>query len=549
MSDAPVSSEAFAPRIFGDYLLTAELGRGGMGAVFLARRLSYSPDIRRFCAVKTISGTGAHSGFVRRFHDEARAVVTLNHPGICHVFDVGIVDGAHYLAMELIEGISLHELQRVCAQAGERLPTALALTIADAVLDALEYAHERRDPATGQSLHIVHRDVSPQNVMLTFSGAVKLIDFGLATSSMKEERTVGGVVVGKVAYMAPEHARGQSLDARADVFSAAVLLYEMLTGRRCYAGLSKNQIMMHVTEGTWMPPLDDVPEALRGPLRRALAPEAATRTPSCALLQRELSDADPVRAPARELRALLERLAHGHAEYLAGLLRGATASAPPASAEVTRSVVTHVARSDEAALATPAVRSDERPGATIGDDAARSDAVRSDSATTFTATPTPRPRRLLLAAVAVLSGALTWAAWWTLSSADADEPLRGLPRDGGAAIVDVVPTRAQIATSEPALDVPEVAGVDAGGVSIDGGADEAARVTAKRRAQRPARPPVIALPDLAAQLDYLERWCGARVPTCSRAVLAQRRRVPLLDAAGLRSLREEASDCVLQCRR
>ena len=544
-SPAPKPSPAasFAPRVFGDYLLTAELGHGGMGSVFLAKRLSYSPDIQRFCAVKTISATAARSDFVRRFHDEARAVVTMNHPGICHVFDVGIVDGAHYLAMELIEGVSLQELQRARARAGEHFPTPLVLTIADAVLDALEYAHERRDPATGRSLHIVHRDVSPQNVMIAFNGAVKLIDFGLATSAVREEQTVGGVVVGKVAYMAPEHARGEALDARADVYSVAVLLYELLAGRRFYAGLSKNALMMHLTEGTWMPPLDVIPEAVRAPLARALAPEASARTPSCAALQGDLYAAEPARAPARELRSVLEHLVPEHLESMAARLRGAATVPPPPSEELSRATVTHVARSDEH----PAVQ----------------------VVTASVTRPTRAERRpLALVAVALAGALLTWLAWWALAT-PGDAPSR-VAADGGK------PSAATPAVAPPSVTGGDDAGAlpqapvgtdddDAGALGVAPATDAGPAPTRlgtgeanpspdpplppPPRVRGPARPPKVPLPDLAAQLDYLERWCGARAPACTRGVLSQRSKVPLLDAAGLSALRREAAECVVQCRR
>ncbi len=336
------------PRVFGDYQLLALLAQGGMGTIFLARRMGFRPDIQRYCVVKTLGARAARGDLLRRFQDEARVVVMLNHPGICHVFDVGIVDGAHYLAMELIEGVSVSGLQRALATAGERLPPELALAVIDAVLEALDYAHDRRDPGSGQSLHIVHRDVSPQNVMATFAGTVKLIDFGLVTSALKTEQTIGGMVAGKLGYMSPEQARGETLDARTDVYATAILLYELLTGARCYGELGKNAIMMHLTEGSWLPPLQDVPEALRAPLAHALAPEPSGRTPSAAAFQAELAAADRARATPRELRMLLDRVVPDERDRLAHLMRGASVVGVTVPREVTRSVVTHLARSDEA---------------------------------------------------------------------------------------------------------------------------------------------------------------------------------------------------------
>jgi len=223
------------PRVFGDYHLLALLGQGGMGEIYLAKRMGFSRDIQRYCVVKTLREDKVRDPtFLKRFEDEARVVVTLNHRNICHVFDVGRVNDEHYLAMELIEGVSLQSLQRSMSRQGVKPAPALACYIVDEVLEALGYAHRHKDPRTRAPLEIVHRDVSPQNVMVTFEGEVKLIDFGLVESTLKQEHTAADMVVGKLLYMAPEQAQDEPVDARTDVFSAGVMLYELLLGERYY---------------------------------------------------------------------------------------------------------------------------------------------------------------------------------------------------------------------------------------------------------------------------------------------------------------------------
>jgi serine/threonine protein kinase len=311
------------PRSFGAYVLLSSFAHGGMGEVYLAKSGGIR-GIDRLCVLKKLRpDVNANEEFVRRFLDEARVVVQLSHPYIAHVFDVGKVGREHYLAMEYISGANLKEIHaRVLARAAEggpeRMPAGLALHILVHTLDALDYAHRQTHPLTGAPLHVVHRDVSPQNIMISYEGDVKLIDFGLAASEIKTEHTESQVVMGKVAYMSPEQARGERVDARTDQFSAAVVLYELLTGERFYGARSNYDIWQVVGHGGFVPEKwDRLDGDMTRVLARALASKADHRYATCADFKEDLervlrkSHAD---VGKRALRALMEQSFTGDRE-------------------------------------------------------------------------------------------------------------------------------------------------------------------------------------------------------------------------------------------
>jgi serine/threonine protein kinase len=297
------------PRAFGRYALLASLGRGGMGEVFLARHGALE-GAERLCVVKTLRGDlTSNTEYLGRFLDEARIVVQLSHAGICHVFDAGRVDDDVYIAMEFIPGVNLRMLLSAMQENGATLTTSLALHIASEVLDALAYAHRLRHRTTGVQLNVVHRDVSPHNVMVSFEGEVKLIDFGLAESNIKEEHTATQQVLGKVAYMSPEQARGDSVDAATDQFASAIMLYEMLAQDRFYGEMTTHQIWQIVGHGGFRPRhLDRVPAPVVPILLRALAPTIDERYANCDDLRDAIDDVRATHFPGsgkRDLRQLL----------------------------------------------------------------------------------------------------------------------------------------------------------------------------------------------------------------------------------------------------
>jgi serine/threonine-protein kinase len=259
-----------------------------MGEVFAATTSSVL-GIEKRCVIKTLpAGLLQDRESVARFLDEARLAVRLNQRNICSVFDVGVVDGQYYLAMDLIRGRDLRTIAQQLANMRTPMEPALALHIVAEVLDGLQHAHELADE-TGQHLAVVHRDVSPQNIMVSFDGDVKLIDFGLAASTMKVERTEVNVVMGKMAYMAPEQTRGEKADARADLFSTAVVLYELLTGARYYGQGGAAVLPDVVASGRHVPVrMASLDRDLQAILRRALTADREQRTSSASQFAEEL---------------------------------------------------------------------------------------------------------------------------------------------------------------------------------------------------------------------------------------------------------------------
>ena len=215
------------PRRFGGYVLVKPLALGGMGALYLA--VHGQRGLEKLCVVKTALPHLAGRSYVQRFKDEAKVVVRLTHGNLVSVFDAGQVKGEIFLAMEFVEGKDLRAVWNRCAQKGIAFPLPVAAHIVKELVRGLAYAHGF------EGLRLVHRDISPPNVLLSYSGEVKLTDFGLATSTLKLEKTAPGVIFGKVSYMAPEQARAEALDGRCDIYSAGVILWELLTGRQLFA--------------------------------------------------------------------------------------------------------------------------------------------------------------------------------------------------------------------------------------------------------------------------------------------------------------------------
>ncbi|MBM4281710.1 MAG: hypothetical protein FJ137_13450 [Deltaproteobacteria bacterium] len=300
------------PRAFGGYLLLQNFARGGMGDVYLAKSGRIA-GLERVCVLKKLRAELTRDReYVTRFIDEARVVVTLNHANICNVFDVGRVDAEYYLAMEYVSGRDVRALQERCRKREVSPPPLAALHITCEVLEALDYAHRRHHPVTQEPLHLVHRDISPQNVLLSYEGEVKLIDFGLAASRLKVERTQPNVVMGKMAYMPPEQARGDTIDGRADLFACGVLAYELVTSERYYECMSATDIWQVAGRGGFIPRAwGSLEPVLASILARALHPDARKRFSTCGefrdALQSYMHGCLPGNA-ARIVRLLMEQL-------------------------------------------------------------------------------------------------------------------------------------------------------------------------------------------------------------------------------------------------
>ncbi|MCC6555181.1 MAG: serine/threonine protein kinase, partial [Polyangiaceae bacterium] len=268
---------AGSANILGKYRLIAELGHGGMAEVFLA--VAQGPaGFNKLTVIKQIRPQLAEDPeFLAMFLDEARLAARLNHPHIVQTNEVGHEGHRYFLAMEYLEG---QPLNRIIHRVGrERFPLAMHLAILTETLAGLHYAHELTD-YDGTPLEVVHRDVTPHNVFVTYEGQVKVVDFGIAKAMSSTAETKTGVLKGKVAYMAPEQARGEKVDRRADVVSVGVMLWEAAVGRRLWKGMPDVAILARVVGGEIPPPREvraDVAPELEAIILRALAPRREDR--------------------------------------------------------------------------------------------------------------------------------------------------------------------------------------------------------------------------------------------------------------------------------
>ncbi len=247
-----------ASRTLGPYELVAPLAEGGMAEIFVARRAGIG-GFEKQVALKVIHPNfSSDPAFVRMLVEEAKISVLLQHANIVQTYDLGCVDEEYYIAMELIDGVDLFRLLRKASDRNLEFPFEIAAFIAHEVSLGLDYAHRRSDDR-GRPLGIIHRDVSPQNVLLSRDGEIKIVDFGIAKAALREHQTEAGVIKGKYYYMSPEQALGEPLDPRTDVFSTGILLYEMLVGQMLY--------------------LDDDIERLLDKVRKARIPPPSGRRP------------------------------------------------------------------------------------------------------------------------------------------------------------------------------------------------------------------------------------------------------------------------------
>ncbi len=227
------------PEQFGKYVLLERLGAGGMAEVFRAVLRAEGGFEKQVALKRVLAPFEDQEDFVTLFIDEARIVAALSHTNLCQVFDFGDVNGSHYLAMELVEGLDLGHLVEACEKAGQPFPHASAAFVIAEAARGLDYAHQRKD-AEGEALGIVHRDVSPQNLLISSTGEVKVTDFGIAKAAGKRHRTATGVVMGKLRYMSPEQVVGAlALDPRSDIFSLGVILFELLVGGPMHQGVGQ----------------------------------------------------------------------------------------------------------------------------------------------------------------------------------------------------------------------------------------------------------------------------------------------------------------------
>ncbi|MCU0672455.1 MAG: serine/threonine protein kinase [Myxococcota bacterium] len=279
-----------------DYEIVARMKAGGMATLFLGRRTGAS-GFSKPVAIKVVHAHLADDpSFVEMFVDEALLCARIQHPNVVHVEELRESNGTHLLVMEYVAGCSLGQLLRALAKRQRRMTPELAVHVAIHVLDGLHAAHELKNEQ-GAPMEVVHRDVSPDNVLLAWQGHVKLIDFGVAKAMSRRTQTSGSMLKGKIRYMSPEQAFGRAVDRRTDVYALAIVLWECLTMRRLFSGSGADlELLEQVRNPTIVPPsqlVSDLPPALDAILLKALAREANDRYASAREMRRALADAMP----------------------------------------------------------------------------------------------------------------------------------------------------------------------------------------------------------------------------------------------------------------
>ncbi len=300
------------PPSVGKYQVLERLAVGGMAELFKAKVAGEHGFEKLVVVKKILPQLAGDPAFNEMFLDEARLTAQLDHPNIVHVFELGTDADTPYIAMQYVDGVDLLALMRECARTQIRLPAQLAVLIAREVLDALDYAHHATS-ADGRPLGIVHRDISPGNVLVSKRGDVKLTDFGIARAAERQHKTEAGMLKGKYGYMSPEQVQGNELDGRSDVFSLAVVMVEMIMARRLFTASSDLDVLLMVRDanlGRLRKYAGEVPHELRTIATQALERLPAQRWPSAGHMRDALTGwlHRNGRPDARDLAAFIARL-------------------------------------------------------------------------------------------------------------------------------------------------------------------------------------------------------------------------------------------------
>jgi serine/threonine-protein kinase len=275
------------------YKVTDKIDAGGMAEVYRGVAESAVGGLKKSVAIKRIlPNLTKNKKFVSMFLDEARVSMHLQHANIVGVFDIGMADTAYFIVMEFVDGANLKTIIESLRRQAQRMSVAHTLYVMMEVCKGLQYAHDATDPETGRELGIVHRDISPPNILISKRGEVKLVDFGLAKATSQLESTDPGVVKGKFSYLSPEAASGKEVDHRADIFAVGILLYELLTGKRLFYGETDYQTVELVRQAKVPPITSQNPEVtpeLEQVVRKALARDLNQRYQSAGDLQEALA--------------------------------------------------------------------------------------------------------------------------------------------------------------------------------------------------------------------------------------------------------------------
>ncbi len=315
---------------YGRYELIERIGIGGMAEVFRACQRGVAGFERAVAIKRILPHIAADPDVISMFVQEAKLAVQLSHPNIAQTFDLGEVDGSYFIAMEYVDGHSVEALLQRCTETGRPLPQDAICYILCEVAEALHYAHFAED-SVGQPLGIIHRDVSPQNILLSFGGDVKVIDFGLAKAANRVSETKEGVVKGKLAYLSPEQAHGKPIDRRTDIFALGICAWEMLSGKRAFKRDNDRETVLAVRAGRLerLAEHTKIPAALDLVVMRALAKNRDKRYRTAREMRENLrrySRSAGYRFERRDLRALMrssfpERFAGESVENVIALVK------------------------------------------------------------------------------------------------------------------------------------------------------------------------------------------------------------------------------------
>ncbi len=487
-SPAPVPAVVAPPRVsephrvsssgpdqFGQYEILERIAAGGMAELSKARR-SGVEGFQKIVAIKKILPHLADNDeFITMFADEAKLAAQLNHPNIVHIFDLGKIEaGGYFIAMEYVDGRDLRSLLQSAREFDTPLPVPLAVYVASKIAAALDYAHRRRD-GEGRELNVVHRDVSPPNILISYEGDIKLCDFGIAKAASKASQTQSGALKGKVQYMSPEQAWGRPIDRRSDIFSLGCVLFEMLTGEKLFRGDTDLSVLEKVRAAQVLVPSTvnpEVPRGLDAIVAKALAREPEERYGIASDMLRDLEGVLYSYTPApgsADLAIYLHRLQAEESARQETKDREASRGGPaPEPAPPRKSKGAPVARRTGS---TPRL---VVPPDTLGTrdlpPAAKKEPTDSGVFGSFSATKTEAERKSrmpLYSMIAASALLLTGLAVWLTRRAPAVAPARALP----TAVPAAAPTAAP-----PAAAVTPVAGVDPKAIE-----DEVQRQIASRR--------------------------------------------------------------------
>ncbi|MBU2490049.1 MAG: protein kinase [Proteobacteria bacterium] len=304
--------EEFSPARFGKYLLLDKIAAGGMAELHRAKMRGDEGFEKLIAIKKVLPHLVAEKRLIEAFIDEARLAAFLQHENIIRTYDFGRMDQDFFIAMEYLFGKNLRLITDKAQEIGQPLPLPEILHILAAAADGLDYSHKLKD-FSGTPLRIIHRDVSPPNIFVTYDGQVKVVDFGVAKAASRNTQTQMGIIKGKLAYMSPEQASGEKLDHRTDVFALGAILYELLTGQRMFSG-DTMQVLALVREARYTPPEEVVPglaPVLCRLVKKACARDLSERYESCGHMLADLEaamDELSLRPTSRSLGRIMTRL-------------------------------------------------------------------------------------------------------------------------------------------------------------------------------------------------------------------------------------------------